>query len=153
MRRMKSFRHLLMLGVCILASGCNDNHLPEYWVCTGRTIQQASLNTTGEVREYSGHETMLIERLGNMVTQYTSKPFTGVFQTCEDSPETLQFQLGECGRERNQDQKWNRSAVLNKKSGELLWTESRVLDQMLIKGAGKFSCAYYHHRYPARVFY
>lgn len=108
------------------------------------------------LQKYSGHEALLLEVFGSQVTQYISKPFTGIYQQCQNDELDLVFQLGNCSD--NPAQQGTQAAQvgvgrLDKISGKLSLSEvQRVLNKE-VKTTGNYVCQNLGYRYPSSVFY
>jgi hypothetical protein len=146
-------KYILLLPIGIFLIACNKNHLPEYWLCKGITQQESFLKNGDLQSSFSGKDQMLIEKYEQVITQYVSKPFTGIYQVCLNDDDELTFKMGSCDANKIKDDGWNTAGKLNKKTNELNMSEERVFNHILVKGSGQLICKYLGSKFPSTVFY
>lgn len=131
--------------------GCGKPSLPEYWACQGKT-QQMLRSASGEILEsYAGATKLLIERYQGTVTQYVSKPFTGVYQECVNSDKQLIFRLGAC-QEQVESSSHVSEGALEKDPGKLVMTGNRITPQGIVVDQGTFQCQFLGNQISATIF-
>ena len=149
----KPFIHFYLLSILlpILLGACGKSDLPEYWGCEGNT-QQVVKSSAGDVLEtYFGATKLLLERYQGTVTQYVSKPFTGVYQECASNERTLSFRLGNCS-EQVISSRPSSEGELDKASGKLMMTGKRSTSQGIVSDQGSFQCQFLGNRISAAIF-
>ena len=149
----KPFIHFYLLSILlpILLGACGKSDLPEYWGCEGNT-QQVVKSTAGDILEtYSGTTKLLLERYHGTITQYVSKPFTGVYQECASNERTLSFRLGNCN-EQDASSRPFLEGQLDRTSGKLLMSGKRSTSQGMVSDQGSFQCQFLRNRISAAIF-
>ncbi|CAM3820878.1 hypothetical protein [Polynucleobacter arcticus] len=144
---------ILLFPISIVLIACNKNQLPEYWLCKGNTQQESFLSNGDLQSVFSGKDQMLIEKYERVITQYVSKPFTGVYQVCLSNDTELIFKMGSCDSSEIKKDDWNTAGKLNKKTLQLQMTEESLRANILIKGSGQFTCQYLGNKFPSTIFY
>lgn len=135
-----------LLALTLIA--CSQAELPGFWRCEGSSSQVLRSDNGQELERYTGNSLVLLESFRGTVTQYISIPFTGVYQTCINSADTLAFSLGSC-----EPLLIYRKGSLDKRTGELIFSEIQSNSRGIITNEGKFQCEYLGHSYSADVFY
>jgi hypothetical protein len=150
--------------ICLLSyslSACQPSEavqLPDYWQCAGKTTQRV-IAATGTLQEYLGADPVLLEVFGGQVTQYISKPFTGVFTQCRNDAAVLAFQLGNCAAADTAQLLKQSQGQLDKQSGVLTLNEQKIgvnhtsQTMQTVQTQGRYTCRYLGHRYPHTIFY
>lgn len=135
--------------------GCEKVSLPDYWYCSGSSQQRVSSSVAGQAKFFEGSNPVLLEVFDGQVTQYISKPFTGVFEQCLNNATELIFQLPSCAASvsSSSESHINVSGNLIKESGKLTLKEVKDFSSEQVQTTGTYSCKYLGHRYPASVFY
>ena len=106
----------------------------------------------GEILEsYAGATKLLLERYQGTVTQYVSKPFTGVYQECVNSDKQLIFRLGACQEQAESSDNFSEGA-LEKDSGKLIMTGSRITPKGIVVDQGAFQCQFLGNQISATIF-
>ena len=135
----------------LLLVGCSKSDLPEYWACEG-SAQQVVKSSAGNVLEsYSGNTKLLLERYQGTVTQYVSKPFTGIYKECVSNDQKLSFRLGNCDEQAVNERQFSQGD-LDKQSGKLLMSGQRMISQGVISDQGSFQCQFLGNRISAAIF-
>ena len=149
----KPFFHFYLLSILlpILLGACGKSDLPEYWGCKGNT-QQVVKSSAGDILEtYSGTTKLLLERYQGTITQYVSKPFTGVYKECASNEQTLSFRLGNCNEQAISSHPYS-EGQLDKASGKLLMSGKRSTSQGIVNDQGSFQCQFLGNRISAAIF-
>ncbi len=131
--------------------GCGKSNLPEYWGCEGKTQQVVKSSAGGVLETYSGDTKLLLERYRGTVTQYVSKPFTGVYQECQNTDKVLSFRLGNCNEPTISQDQFS-EGILDKDSGKLLMSGRRMISQGIVNDEGSFQCQFLGNQISAAIF-
>lgn len=137
---------IVILLTPLLIFGCKNFAFPEYWVCTGKSIQIVKNNQQETIERYEGSQRLILEIYGDVVSQFASPAAFGKYDLCENSKEILLFEYPKCedvsemSEQHNMDYK--RWGVLQKSEGLLAFSEFRRLKEIKILSGGTYSCQY-----------
>lgn len=132
-----------MVALCL--SGCHIDDLPDYWLCQGRS-QQNALSPTGQVIEsYAGQDPVVLERYRNSVFEFSAPVMFGLFVVCNEDSDNLVFRDADCAQSSASPQ--YREGKLNLESGTLHYTDRRQLPGKMVTTVADYQCQYLGHTY------